>query len=428
MNKTSLFKYLIVSIIIIGSLIIPISDVIACGTVTLTAKPQCFLADKNVTSKITAKVIGPDGKPATGTITFTVNSPSSSDRFSNKGTANISNGIANITFYHYRSNPGIISISAIATITVQAQDGTLQTLNPTGYIELFAVKIIIKQNDNDITDTTHDEIVGKRIYLTAEVQPLDIPVTRREWTIPGKKVADYICSLSSATVVEFTNTKNISTDFCWVNGAEGRVVKHSVVAPDGSKFEGKATFNVKKPTSTMTTSTGTVAADSNFNLPGIWLHYGDGGYHPGILFTQSTTNPPGISGETAYWQVVITSNSSRKADGIWDNIYLSNLLDTRGLAIAYSNNPVTSDSPGLRLDNGNCTEAKVSDEFRMWLMFKPDEPDSIWVPLRSVAWSWSGKAKKKNSKWQLTGAHNTVNPRSSDTTNFPIWFGNSSQY
>jgi hypothetical protein len=132
------------------------ADVVACGSVTLTAKPQYFLANKNVASKITAKVIGPDGKPATGTITFTVNSPSPSDNFSNKGTVNISNGIANITFYHYRSDPGIISISAIATITVKAQDGSLQTFNPTGYIVLYALSVeFLKSGTNSVISKAH---------------------------------------------------------------------------------------------------------------------------------------------------------------------------------------------------------------------------------------------------------------------------------
>ncbi len=141
--KTSLFKYLILPIIIVGSLIIGVDEAIACGSVTLTAKPQYFNAGKKTTSRITARVIAPDGTPANGTITFYIlNSPSSLDRFS-KNTVTIHEGAANVVFTHYKSEPGIIDILAVASITIKAQDGTSITFYPTGYIELFAMNVIL---------------------------------------------------------------------------------------------------------------------------------------------------------------------------------------------------------------------------------------------------------------------------------------------
>jgi len=58
----------------------------------------------------------------------------------------------------------------------------------------------------------------------------------------------------------------------------------------------------------------------------------------------------------------------------------------------------------------------------MWLMFKPDGANSIWVPLRKVWWYWRASATKVNGQWQLDeGSDHSVDPASTDTTEYPTW-------
>jgi hypothetical protein len=59
----------------------------------------------------------------------------------------------------------------------------------------------------------------------------------------------------------------------------------------------------------------------------------------------------------------------------------------------------------------------------MWMMFKPD--GGQWVPLRAVNWSWSGSATNNAGTWTLeSGSTHSVNPSSFDTTTYPQWNSN----
>ena len=101
-------------------------------------------------------------------------------------------------------------------------------------------------------------------------------------------------------------------------------------------------------------------------------------------------------------------------------------MDTR---IPYSENEITSDSPGNRLNN-QMKSIRIVDDFTMFVMFKPNSPDSIWIPLRSINWSWTGTAlKNQQNVWQLDDA-NTSNAtgKSIETDEFPTWDGNIKEF
>jgi hypothetical protein len=141
---------------------IPAGEVLACGTVTLSSSPTYMQADRQVTSYIRARVIGPDGKPASGTITFSImSSPSSRDRFS-RSTITVSQGVANAVFYHYPSKPGTIRILAVAKIVTEAG-----TFYPTGYAELYAVKL-------ELVNSVKYIAVGSKAVFTAKVSPEEV--------------------------------------------------------------------------------------------------------------------------------------------------------------------------------------------------------------------------------------------------------------
>ena len=170
-------------------------------------------------------------------------------------------------------------------------------------------------------------------------------------------------------------------------------------------------------TSTMTASTGTVAiSDAWGNLE---LHYGTP-TTPGFSFSRTINIPSGFSGNTEYRQVINENRRRQKNDDSWQRYSGNNLLDNY---LPYDDTSATDDSPGTPLSD-DLKVKTVSDTFTMWLMFKPSNTDSIWVPLRSINWSWSGTATRSGTTWTLTSPGDTPNPSSSTTTTFPTWVGN----
>jgi hypothetical protein len=62
----------------------------------------------------------------------------------------------------------------------------------------------------------------------------------------------------------------------------------------------------------------------------------------------------------------------------------------------------------------------------MWLMFQP--ASGQWVPLRVVTWNWGGSGTNNSGTWTLTSSNNAVNPADSDSTNYPQWNDNITNY
>ncbi len=201
--KTSLFKYLILPIIIVGSLIIGVDEAIACGSVSLYATPTYFQCDRYTTSYIRAYVTAPDGTAANGKITFTIrSSPSSSDKFSST-TVPVSSGVANAVFRHYSSGPGTIHIFASAEIEVDAGDGNVLKYYPTGTIDLYALKV-------ELVNPVKYIAVGDTVIYTAKITP-DIK-GKCNWKITQGADKAQIASYSdtAATVKGVAASKNVN--------------------------------------------------------------------------------------------------------------------------------------------------------------------------------------------------------------------------
>jgi len=161
------------------------------------------------------------------------------------------------------------------------------------------VKIEIKQGDNVITDTTHDEIVGKKISLTADVSPKNITITKKQWTIPGTRIANFVGNSTSGTVTSLTVLTNSAIDYYWVDGENGRDVEYAITV-DGNELKGKATFNTIKPDSDVQLlGTGIVTTGSYKD--GTYIHWGDVNGVPGISISGKLK---GSTGLTQWVQVV----------------------------------------------------------------------------------------------------------------------------
>jgi len=207
----------------------------------------------------------------------------------------------------------------------------------------------------------------------------------------------------------------------WVDAGDNREVTLGCRIGT-TQFNKHAFFNVKRPTASITTTTGSVSLDSNFNVFG--LHFGSPTGTPGISFSRSITMPSGFTGGDTQWVQLIDSitrtftpngGSIKTASG-------SGLLDT---TYPYATGASTSDSPGQGVDSCNHSAVSANDSFSMWLMFKPSGTGSIFVPLRKVSWSWSGSGTRTGTcSWTLSTSNHSTNPTDADSTDFPTWSSN----
>lgn len=307
-------------------------------------------------------------------------------------------------------------------------------------ISIVIPRVRILLNGSNITNTTQNVIVGQQISLTTDVTG-GTP-SNPQWTVPGTKVANYVVtytnetSPSTAVVTELTsqNLTQSAINFYWVDGSDSRQVQYSVRI-NNRTYTGKATFNVKSPTVTVTTQTNTTTIYTKSQHQE--LLFGEigrlGGGKFGITFTKSDFQvPAGFSGDTVWVQVIdyaftITlsdEETTKTASGIG--------LDSR---FPYSaNDPnadLTRDLPGvcLRICDSNLPsfikmQTRINAD--MWLMFKPKNlpngVNSIYIPLKKVSWNWTATATRRpDFLFDLTSANNSQNPASENTTSFPQW-------
>ena len=65
----------------------------------------------------------------------------------------------------------------------------------------------------------------------------------------------------------------------------------------------------------------------------------------------------------------------------------------------------------------------MDDEFQYYLMYRSDEPDSIWVPIGMLPWSCRGRATRAAAGWNVVAGStgNSANPAGADCLDFPEW-------
>lgn len=151
------------------------------------------------------------------------------------------------------------------------------------------------------------------------------------------------------------------------------------------------------------------------------LILGTPGKANGVTFTSKVDVPAGCTGTLQYVQLVNMCRSfhldsgkdiRRKTGDDW--IDKQDPVDQQQVS---SSGPVefsTNDSPGQPVVS-SVEHVQVKDSFKMWLMWKPDQPASAnRVPLAMVTWNWSAKAKVKKTdeedcakRWAVTAKKST---------------------
>lgn len=290
------------------------------------------------------------------------------------------------------------------------------------HVTINIIRLTILKGSQNVTNGSMDVIVGQKIGLEVRPDPAAYNFSNIQWTVPGTKVANYNPTTSSAVPTDLTVLNQATINYYWVDGGNNRQV--SVSANIGGKtYTASTTFNVKRPiVQNIDATTGTIAADSNFNKPGTHLHFGNPNTTSGIVFSATVQKPSGFTGDLAWVQVAhpVLRRYKENLFGNWEKLDETGLDTDFPYAGPYSGNTVsTSDSPGGELTSGY-QRVEIADRYSMWLIFKPSGTDSIWVPLSRVDWGWNGVAIRSGAFWALDSA-SIEGIAVADDLSFPRW-------
>lgn len=341
-----------------------------------------------------------------------------------------------------------LPLTVTATQVHQYQDFTFDAKPQEVHLALIGA-----HSGYDFTDETNPVIVGEQIALVAQLSVTNQimtnwPVSNFQWTVPGYAISNFVADGNSGIVYSNFPTTRSNVFFYWVDGGSNRVVQCSVTV-NGVKITSKTTLDVVRPTVTVTSRTGTIAADTNYtqiNLDGstngnvFALHYGNPVGTPGIVVSNAngTVTLPNLSSSFVLeWVQLVNSatNQAQRTDGTWHvTVQVTNsMLDTS--YPANTNLYATDDSPAQTLTTpSNFQAISVSQNFSTWLMFKPVSflsnsiPNACYVPLRVVNWGWSAYADSYATNGPLTSSNNIVNPSGVDSFNYPQWTDNATNH
>jgi hypothetical protein len=237
-----------------------------------------------------------------------------------------------------------------------------------------------------------------------------------------------IITNNEGRVVNLSSSDYAATaiDYFWYKGGEDVYVGYNVTINSG--IWGISTeFDVKRPSASISTETTSTKFGWNENVNphfcGMIFHQ----YNPedkyGITFNRTNLNLNGAQGNTSWLQRINSSIRRIKISGNWNVINnINNVLDG---GVVFSGNDNTFDEPQLSAEDDNIQGVDANDNFSMWLMFKSNTANSIYIPLAKVSWYWSPKLEKI-PPWTSTDNHST-NPAgvslNGDATDFPTWVG-----
>ena len=304
----------------------------------------------------------------------------------------------------------------------------------------------------DITDETQTVVVGEQIRLEAFAIPGSDDVQRGQWSIPGKKVKQFEGKEISGGPLDLKeeDLRNPKITFYWWDKSSKSLSVTYMTTVQGKEMTAEARFDVKEPNIRVKTE-----------IPsGDWMIVNTPGYDPesnsytdyvNLLYDPKDKSkdfsirfshgplPTQFPGETQYVQIVNFLFQENESEYSCKQGEDSGGIDT---TYPYSKGHETTDRPGFAImfdckntdERGICTEwdASAGEDykfkyitkmyFEMFLMFKPDKPQSIFVPLRVVNWSWIADLHRKtfNDPWDWSSS--SINAKEDrDAKKFPKW-------
>lgn len=272
-------------------------------------------------------------------------------------------------------------------------------------------------------------VVGQQIALTVQI-PSGITPASHQWTQPtGTVVGGYTPSAQSFQSGQDIQIPN-SSQSCqhldqscltiyWVIPSIPNApwqVSYSYTSNNQSSQTVTAKFNVTAPTGLQVTGPTGVPDVYQF-AAGPTMGF-VGFINNGIRLTMSATNPNGAPGGSFLWVQLINSiRTTTREGGPYSGNGVIRCIPTSFAAdpspeldeqYPYTTGPTMSDAPAIILGpayTGDVAgEVQFTNSFSTYLMWNPNLPESIPVPLGSVAWQWACDAVNA-----LTGQSNGTN-------------------
>jgi hypothetical protein len=344
---------------------------------------------------------------------------------------------------------------------------TLSNQNDVAVFQMQVTNLQITANGTplDANDVASNAAfcVGQNVAFGLTNLPAGVIATNCQWFFTGTYFNNQSNAVPSETfptcsTVPFVDPSLLAlneTTNWWVSGGPdastpatyGASVKCTLLFTNGNTsqpFSTQGEFSMFRPQAAITSTTGTLAFDTNDTtagncIPVFGLHYGipsNCGGTPGVRFLYSATLPNGFSG-TFQWVQVVNSVALRyqtnDSSGAWFSRRATNVLDT-SFPYGYVGLNPFEDSPGANIDPPYCLSKSMSDtrSFETWLEFNPASNNSgtnNWVPLKSISWNYAGGASLTATNcaitsWAAAGLTNNANPTEVSTEQYPWWTNN----
>jgi hypothetical protein len=318
----------------------------------------------------------------------------------------------------------------------------------------------LREYDNG--GSVREVVIGERIVLgLKDTSFAGSDVVSIRWTVPGNRVKGYTWTRKKAAVEELTDADLAKPDiaFHWVNPEKSREVRVKVVhkvqgAQTTSEFVA-GTFKVVAPILNRfkaTTSSPRIEKADTLRA----IRFGDLKGARGVTWDWKLTMPAKHGGSIKDLQTIREHRErTRTKDGVtrielrrhptkkdahdqldqslWDagseatysakDAFPKIELPTKVAAGKSFSDKVTSDSPHTALEPED-EVMSVNDHFKYFILFKPDAPDAIWVPVAKAEWFWSARAVKRRGEWKLESKAGKISSPGDVTTEFPLYESN----
>lgn len=315
----------------------------------------------------------------------------------------------------------------------------------------------------NINNETIDVITGEQVKLKARVLPEEEgPPTKGRWTIDdgdnenGKFIKEYDADFRKGKVIRLDEKEMQQTEitFYWTDEGKAKVTFEAMA--NDNPLTAETEFSIRKPqynviveaaekSSIVTAMFKPLKSDNCWvdvqeedliAQKNKWFRY------DGITFTPKPVGSK--EGETQWVQIL----ESEEYTQIWDDrTYEKWHLKGEVLDGCYpypAKGDIAEDAPALPLERngkrirardsrGNFLdtqlyETKIKEDFRMYLMFRPDGTGNEWIPLKVVKWNYDAEAQfyhvDENGEniWRTwVGKVTPAQPEAEDTNEYPEW-------
>jgi hypothetical protein len=293
---------------------------------------------------------------------------------------------------------------------------------------------------------TWTQIVGRKVNLGVKAKaPQGFSIQSQQWSVSGQKVKSYNRSVHKGVYTDLAPVDMTSNpiSFYWINGGQNSITVNAVLTNGQETIRCSKTvyvsvlrpivinFDAKPPN-----QRGQTTVDA-------FLECGDDGKGAGMKWESRVRAPVDGAGQIAHTQ--LCSPDSRWTTNTGDNLqtttpgkafWLDRAETESGEAapeLAGEYEHIKSgeekywgsveDAP--KISTGELIELSADSKFQLYLSYRPEGDDSIWVSLKTFEWKWCAHAKLNAlRRWELVGPNKQATAKSSvETFQLPTWDG-----